>query len=131
AISAGSAVLDMPLGQPNNAARFVSVFHIDQGNWGNVRLDGLNFAVVGEFMLPSLNDMAQFQFAAAYYDSRANAQQLEALRAICRSGPFGVLGNINEERQIPITFQNLQAFGRVGSTCSARVGGENEMIAQV
>ncbi|TIW13495.1 MAG: DUF1326 domain-containing protein, partial [Mesorhizobium sp.] len=55
------------------------VFHIDKGNYGDVRLDGLNVAMVAHTPGP----MAEGNWtAAAYIDGRADDQQTEALGAI-------------------------------------------------
>jgi hypothetical protein len=55
------------------------VFHIDSGNYGDVRLDGLNVALAVHTPGP----MADGNWtAAAYIDERANDQQTEALGAI-------------------------------------------------
>jgi hypothetical protein len=55
------------------------VFHIDSGNYGDVRLDGLNVALAVHTPGP----MADGNWtAAAYVDERANDQQTEALGAI-------------------------------------------------
>jgi hypothetical protein len=55
------------------------VFHIDKGNYGDVRLDGLNVAMVAHTPGP----MAEGNWtAAAYIDGRADDGQTEALGAI-------------------------------------------------
>ncbi|TPI32292.1 DUF1326 domain-containing protein [Mesorhizobium sp. B3-1-9] len=55
------------------------VFHIDKGSFGDVRLDGLNVAMVAHTPGP----MADGNWtAAAYIDERADDRQTEALGAI-------------------------------------------------
>src|SRR3954469_5116663 len=55
------------------------VFHIDNGSYGNVSLDGLNVAVVGHTPGP----MGEGNWTlAAYIDERADEQQTTALGAI-------------------------------------------------
>jgi hypothetical protein len=64
---------------------FAMVFHIDQGRYDNVVLDGLNFAVVGH--APSA--MAQGNWSVGLIlDERANAEQRQALTVIA-SGQAG------------------------------------------
>jgi len=54
-------------------------FHIDQGSYGGVRLDGLNVAMAVRTPGP----MAEGNWSAALYlDERADEQQREALQAI-------------------------------------------------
>ena len=65
---------------------FAFVFQIDQGRFGNVALDGLNFAVLGHAPGPS---MGQGNWSVGLIlDERANADQQQALTAIA-SGQAG------------------------------------------
>ena len=52
------------------------IFHIDKGNYGDVRLDGLNVAVIAHTPGPMANGNWT---VAAYIDERANDKQTEAL----------------------------------------------------
>ena len=55
------------------------IFHIDNGNYGSVRLDGLNVAMIAHTPGP----MAEGNWTvAAYIDERADDKQMEALGAI-------------------------------------------------
>jgi hypothetical protein len=69
----------------------VMVFHIDSGRYGEVGLDGLNVAMIGE----SHGAMADGNMTgAAYIDLRADAKQAEALGAIfsgAAGGPMAAL----------------------------------------
>ncbi len=61
------------------------VFHIDTGSYGDVRLDGLNIAMIAHAPGP----MADGNWtAAAYIDEQADDKQTEALAA-CRTDVFG------------------------------------------
>src|SRR5499426_3359828 len=55
------------------------IFHIDSGNYGSVRLDGLNVAMIAHTPGPMANGNWT---AAAYIDERADDEQTEALGAI-------------------------------------------------
>jgi hypothetical protein len=67
------------------------IFHIDRGNYGDVRLDGLNVAVIAHTPGP----MGEGGWtAAAYIDERADDKQTEALGAIftgAAGGPMAIL----------------------------------------
>lgn len=66
-------------------------FHINQGSFGDVALDGLNVAM----LLRTPGPMAEGNGSvAAYIDARADARQQEALQAIftgAAGGPMGLL----------------------------------------
>jgi hypothetical protein len=67
------------------------VFHIEKGKFGDVPLDGLNVAMIGESHGPMANGNMT---GAAYIDERANDKQMEALGAIfggAAGGPMAVL----------------------------------------
>lgn len=70
---------------------FAFVFHIDQGRYGNVTMDGLNFAVIGH--TPGV--MAQGNWSVGLItDARATAEQQQALTAIVSGqagGPMAAL----------------------------------------
>ena len=58
---------------------FAMVFHIDKGKFGDVTLDGMNVAMIGE----SHGPMADGNWTgAAYIDERTDDKQMEALGAI-------------------------------------------------
>jgi len=64
---------------------FAFVFHVDQGHYGDIALDGLNFAVVGH--APGV--MAQGNWSVGVIaDARASADQQQAITAIV-SGQAG------------------------------------------
>jgi hypothetical protein len=64
---------------------FAFVFHIDQGRYGNVALDGLNFAVVGH--APTMMSQGNWS-VGVILDERATADQQQAITAIA-SGQAG------------------------------------------
>ena len=71
---------------------FAFAFHVDRGQYGQVRLDGLNFAVVGH--TPGV--MAEGNASVGVIlDARASREQQEALTAIASGqagGPMAALG---------------------------------------
>ena len=85
------------------------VFHIDTGKYGDVRLDGLNVAMVAHAPGP----MADGNWtAAAYIDEQADDKQTEALGAIftgAAGGPMAVLapmiGTNLSARKVPISYR--------------------------
>jgi hypothetical protein len=64
---------------------FAMVFHIDQGHYGNLTLDGLNFAVVGH--TPTVMSQGNWS-VGVILDDRATADQQQAITAIA-SGQAG------------------------------------------
>ena len=89
---------------------FAFAFHVDRGRYGNLSLDGLNFAVIGH----TPGAMGQGNASVGVItDERANAEQREALVAIASGqagGPMAALGPLigkflgAEAR--PIRFEN-------------------------
>src|SRR5262249_26217264 len=83
--------------------------HIDNGNYGDVRLDGLNVAMIAHTPGP----MADGNWtAASYIDERADDKQTEALGAIftgVAGGPMAafapLIGNNLVVRKAPIKYQ--------------------------
>ena len=83
-------------------------FHIEQGRYGEVSLDGLNAVVA----LRTPGVMSEGDAAVALYiDDRADEQQQQALTAIfsgAGGGPMGALaplvGSILGVRSVPITY---------------------------
>lgn len=71
---------------------FAMVFHIDQGRYGNLTLDGLNFAVVGH--TPTVMGQGNWS-VGVILDEQATADQQQALTAIASGqagGPMAPLG---------------------------------------
>jgi hypothetical protein len=83
-------------------------FHVDQGRFGEVSLDGLNVAMIAR----SPGPMADGNFTAAVYlDERADERQRDALQAIftgSAGGPMAALapliGTILGVKRVAITF---------------------------
>jgi hypothetical protein len=80
-------------GQPTKGyCNAALVFHIEQGRYGNVVLDGLNFAVV--LHTPSVMSQGNWS-VGVILDERANPDQQQALTAIASGqagGPMAPLG---------------------------------------
>ena len=71
---------------------FAMVFHIDQGRYGDVVLNGLNFAVVGH--APTVMSQGNWS-VGVILDERATADQQQAITAIASGqagGPMAPLG---------------------------------------
>ena len=82
---------------------FAMVYHIDQGRYGSVMLDGLNFAIVGH--TPSAMDQGNWS-VGLIADDRATAEQQQALAAIA-SGQEG--GPIAAVAPLVGTFLGVEA----------------------
>jgi hypothetical protein len=76
----------MGLEPHHGACQFVSGFKIKEGSYGNVTLDGLSWAMMGEFTGASRTP--KFSFVAFYLPKEATEDQKKALRAILNSSPF-------------------------------------------
>lgn len=79
-------------GQPTKGyCTFAFAFHVDRGRYGNVTLDGLNFAVVGQ----SPGVMIEGNWSVGLIvDERANGDQKQALATIASGqagGPMAAL----------------------------------------
>lgn len=76
--------------QPTEGACEVAfAFHLDQGNFGDVSLDGLNAVLIARTPGP----MIEGNWAVALYtDERADASQQAALQAIFAGAAGGVMG---------------------------------------
>jgi hypothetical protein len=61
-------------------------------------------------------------FVAYYIDSGASAEQKEALRKLFAGPSFAAQGQAAEVKEVPINFENLDAFAQVGKKVSATVG---------
>ena len=66
-------------------------FHLDEGSFGDVRLDGLNVALIGRTPGPMVEGNWK---VGLYVDERADARQQEALQAIFAGAAGGVLGSL-------------------------------------
>ena len=107
-------------GPPDNGlCKFFVVSQADKGQFGGVKLDGVKFGMAGEFVQTVKGEPPKFTFAAYYIDSGASAEQREALRKVFTNFP---MGQPTELKEVPIKFENLDAFGQVGKTVSATVG---------
>jgi len=125
-ISADSCGVACPCnigGPPDNGeCRFIQMRQVDKGRYGDVKLDGVRFAMVGVFTRKLADEPAKFNFIAYYIDSGASAEQKEALRKLLSGPSFAGLGQPAELKEAAIKFENLDAFGRVGQTASGTVG---------
>ncbi|MBI2461078.1 MAG: DUF1326 domain-containing protein [Candidatus Rokubacteria bacterium] len=82
-------------GQPTKGhCYFAFVFHIEQGRYGDLKLDGLNFAILGQ----SPGAMAEGNWSVGLItDERARAEQQQALTAIASGqagGPMAAVASL-------------------------------------
>lgn len=97
-------------GQPTKGhCYFAFVFHVDRGRYGNVGLDGLNFAVVGQSPGVMINGNWSVGLIT---DERANSEQHQALATIATGqagGPMAALapliGKLLGAEPKPIQYQ--------------------------
>jgi hypothetical protein len=125
-ISADSCVVGCPciLGEPptHGQCQFVGVWQVDNGRYGDVKLDGVKWGLAGEFTQKVIGERTKDTFVAYFIDSSASAEQKEALRKLLTGPSFAALGKAAEVKEVPIKFENLDGFGQVGKTVSAAVG---------
>jgi hypothetical protein len=125
-ISADSCVVGCPciLGEPptHGHCEFVLVWHVDKGQYGEVKLDGVKWGLAGQFTQKVIGERTKDTFVAYYIDSSASAEQKEALRKLLTGPSFAALGQAAEVKEVPIRFENLDGFGQVGKTVRCTVG---------
>jgi hypothetical protein len=102
--------------------KFLALCQADNGQYGEVKLDGVKFGLAGEFALKVVGQPIKRTFVAYYIDSGASAEQKEALRKLFTGPSFAAQGQAAEVKEVPINFENLDAFGQVGKKVSATVG---------
>ena len=125
-ISADSCSVGCPciLGEPptHGQCQYVALWQVESGRYGDVKLDGVKFGLAGEFALKVVGQPIKHTFVAYYIDSGASAEQKEALRKLFTGPSFAGQGQAAEVKEVPINFENLDAFAQVGKKVSATVG---------
>jgi hypothetical protein len=110
-------------GPPDNGlCQFFAMCQIDNGRYGDVKLDGAKYGLAGEFARKIIGEPVKRSFVAYYIDSGASAEQREALRKLLTGPSFAGMGQPAELKEVAIKFENLDAFGQVGKTASGTVG---------
>ena len=106
-------------GAPDHGlCKFFAMCQIDNGQYGDVKLDGVKYGLAGEFIQKIIGEPVKRSFVAYYIDSGASAEQREALRKLFTGPSFAGMGQSAELKEVPIKFENLDAFGQVGKTVS-------------
>jgi hypothetical protein len=125
-ITADSCGVDCPCiigGAPHHGqCQFVGLCQIDNGQYGDVKLDGAKIGLAGEFVRKIIGEPIKKTFVAYYIDSGASAEQREALRKLFTGPSFAGMGPVAEVKEVAINFENLDAFGQVGKKVSCTVG---------
>ncbi len=70
--------------------RFVGAVHIVEGDYKGTSLNGVNWALLGEFSGKSTEP--QFHYSAYYIDSGASEKQKMAMHEILSGAPFSTMG---------------------------------------
>ena len=114
----------MGLEPHHGACQFVNGFKIKEGSYGKVSLDGLSWAMMGEFTGASRTP--KFTFVAFYLPKEATEDQKKALRAIINSSPFAdlpkPLGITELEVQVILPKQELGPYElRIGDKGSFKI----------
>jgi hypothetical protein len=110
-------------GPPDNGlCKFMAMGQVDNGKYGDVKLDGAKFGIAGEFLRKIIGEPLKKTFTAYYIDSGASAEQREALRKLFTGPSFATQGQAAEVKEVAIKFENLDAFGQVGKTAGGTVG---------
>jgi hypothetical protein len=119
----------------NDDCTVIVAWHIDQGRFGDVSLDGLNVAAA----IYSPGNMAQVPWQAAlYFDQKADSDQMQALTQIF-SGQVGGhpsrlaqhIGEVLGVKQAPITFHSQKGnrslqIGQIGQIEIQSISGQTE-----
>jgi len=109
-------------GPPDNGlCKFFAISQVDNGQYGDVKLDGVKYGLAGEFALKIIGQPVKRSFVAYYIDSGASAEQKEALRKLFTGPSFAGMGQAAEVAEVAITFDGLGGFGQVGKTVSGTV----------
>jgi hypothetical protein len=121
--------------QPTRGScHFAFAFHIDQGQYGSLTLDGLNFAVVGS--TPGVMSQGNWS-VGLILDERATAEQQQAITAIASGqagGPMaplsGFIGTFLGTEVRPIRYQGsgLQRSVTIPSVLEQTVEGVSSMV---
>jgi hypothetical protein len=98
------------------------IFHIDGGSYGQVKLDGAEFAMAGEFTRKAFGEPTKHSFIAFYIDANAGAEQKQALQELLAGPAFAEMGKPAEIKEAPIQIENLDDFGQVGKTSVGTIG---------
>ena len=101
---------------------YVSLWQVEKGHYGDVKLDGVKFGIAGSFTQKVVGEPVKNTFVAYYIDSGASADQKEALRKLFTGPSFAGQGQAAEVKELAINFENLEAFGQVGKKVSCTVG---------
>jgi len=101
---------------------YVSLWQVENGHYGDVKLDGVKFGIAGSFTQKVVGEPVKNTFVAYYIDSGASAEQKEALRKLFTGPSFAAQGQAAEVKELAINFENLEAFGQVGKKVSCTVG---------
>jgi len=110
-------------GPPDNGlCKFFAIVQVENGRYGDVKLDGVKYGIAGEFALKIIGEPIKHSFVAYYIDSSASAEQREALRKLFSGPSFAAMGKAAELKEVAITFESLEAFGQVGKTVSGTAG---------
>lgn len=89
-------------GEPHHGyCRFVGAVHVVEGSHKGTSLNGVNWALLGEFTGKS--SAPRFAYSAYYIDSNATEAQKSALRDILSGAPFSALGDQLGIKETPIT----------------------------
>jgi hypothetical protein len=106
----------------------ILALRIQEGNYGNTRLDGLN--VVLYVSIPG-NPFQGGWTLGAYLDQRANQEQMQALGTILSGqagGMFdvlsGLIGNPLPPKQVPIQYESVNGEHRITVPGLLEVGSE-------
>ena len=101
---------------------YVSLWQVEKGHYGDVKLDGVKFGIAGSFTQKVVGEPVKNTFVAYYIDSGASAEQKAALRKLFTGPSFAAQGQAAEVKELAINFENLEAFGQVGKKVGCTVG---------
>ena len=109
--------------QPTHGrCQYTGVMIVEKGHYGSVNLENTKFALGGAFGRSKERDPQEYDFVAYYIDSHASAEQRDALRSILASKAFEMMGKPAEVKEVPISVNGLENFGKVGKTYGCTIG---------
>jgi hypothetical protein len=115
----------------------ILAWHINDGHYGDdVRLDDLNFIMVGSFKGNLWDDTLRDSVAAFFFDERGNEKQREALQMIFmgKAGGFPaefakLIGEIRGTEFVPIRFEVAKDLAYWSVDISGKVVGRAEALS--
>lgn len=126
AITVDNCAIGCPciVGEPPTHGRcqYSGILLIEKGHYGDVSLDNTKIALGGAFGRSKEMGKQEYDFAAFYIDASLNEKQKEAFRKIISSTQFAAFGKPEEVKEVNISVNGAENFGKVGKTYGGTIG---------